>query len=288
MTAVPTEIIDLDGPRVAVERLGPAGGEPLVFLHGLGASSTHDLRPTTASPLLAGRERILIDLPGFGHSTAPEDWPATIEAHAAAVGVVLDRLGLAAIDLVGHSMGGSIAILFASHDPGRIRRLIVAEPLLDPAQGHLSAHIARQGEATFVRRGYAALLMATRRQAARGDLAARGVLPSFERADPAMLHRSAVSLVRERRPGFGELLAALPMPRAFIAGERSGIDAAPLNAAGIAVRVIPDAGHAMMHEQPEAFAVAIRDGITDGGHTSCGPSTAGASAWSGDGPHGGM
>lgn len=257
MNPVRPLMIDLGGPRIAVDRLGPEGREPILFLHGLGAASTHDLRPTAMHPLLAGRERVLLDLPGFGRSTAPAAWPATLEAHATIVIAVLDRLGLETVDLVGHSMGGDVSILVATAAPDRVHRLIVAEPLLDPSQAMLSAHIARQGEAAFVRRGYAALLMATRRQAARGDAAAAGALPSFALADPVMMHRSAVSLVRERRPGFAALLQALPMPCVFIAGERSSIDIASLTASGIEVHVIPDAGHAMMHEQLTPFVAAI-------------------------------
>jgi pimeloyl-ACP methyl ester carboxylesterase len=257
MSDTPIFHVEISELRVAVARLGRPGTEPLVFLHGLGASATHDLRPAAAHPRLAARERLLIDLPGFGHSSAPSDWPATIEAHAAVVTAVLDHLEIGSLDLVGHSMGGDIAILVAASAPKRVRRLIVAEPLLDPTQANLSAHIARQGEASYVRRGHRALLMATRRQAARGDAAAAGVLPSFEVADPALMHRSAVSLLRERRPGFGDLLAALPMTRTFIAGERSEIQLGNRGLSDIAVRLISNAGHSMMHEQLDAFVAAI-------------------------------
>jgi len=118
-------MIDLGGPRIAVDRLGPEGREPILFLHGLGAASTHDLRPTAMHPLLAGRERVLLDLPGFGRSTAPAAWPATLEAHATIVIAVLDRLGLETVDLVGHSMGGMVAQEAYARNPANIAGLVL-------------------------------------------------------------------------------------------------------------------------------------------------------------------
>ena len=256
MELVPVRVAGHD-VRIAVDRAGGGAGAPLVFLHGLGSSSTTGLRPIAEHPSLAGQPSLLIDLPGFGESPAPGAWPATIEAHAAAVVAVLDALHVDRAALVGHSMGGSVGIALAHRWPGRAGRLIVAEPLLDPGVGTLSAHIARQSEATFVRRGFAALRMATRRQAARDDVAAIGFLRTLERADPAVMHRSAVSLLAERRPSFREQLTTLAIPRVFIAGARSGIDATPLGSGGVTTVTIPGAGHSLMDENPDGFARAI-------------------------------
>jgi pimeloyl-ACP methyl ester carboxylesterase len=242
--------------RIAVDRAGGGAGVPLVFLHGLGSSTT-GLLPIAEHSSLAAHPHLLIDLPGFGESAAPDGWPATIEAQAAAVVAVLDALAVDRAALVGHSMGGSVAIALAHGCPGRAERLIVAEPLLDPGVGTLSTHIARQTEGEFVRRGFAALRMVTRRQAARGDIAAIGFLRTLEMADPAIMHRSAVSLLASRRPTFREQLTALDIPRVFIAGARSGIDATPLRAVGVATVLVPEAGHSMMDENPDGFARAI-------------------------------
>jgi pimeloyl-ACP methyl ester carboxylesterase len=253
---------DLD---IAVIRAG-ASGAPLVFLHGLGSSSTLGLRNIAAHPLLAGQPRVLIDMPGFGASSAPAAWDATIEAQADVAAAVMDHLGVTFASVIGHSMGGSVAIMLAGARRDLVRRLIVAEPLLAPEDGTLSAHIARQPEERFVARGFPALLMATRRQAARGDVASIGFLRTLEQADPTMMHRSAVSLLAPRDPSFQDRLRALTIPRTFIAGTRSAIDTASLSAAGIRISVIPDAGHSMMDENPERFARAIAAALVDRQH----------------------
>jgi len=245
--------------RIAVERHGEGLGAPLVFLHGLGSSSLVGLRHIADHPALAGHERVLIDLPGFGHSPAPATWFATIEDQAAVAAAVMEAMDLSPATIVGHSMGGSVAITLAARWPERVTRLIVAEPLLDPGEGTLSAHIARQTEAAFVARGFAALRMATRRQAARGETASIAFLRTLELADPAVMHRSAVSLLANRSPGFRDQFAALGIPRTFFAGARSGIDTTPLRNAGVDTVVIPDAGHSMMDEQPDAFARVVAE-----------------------------
>jgi len=61
-----------------------------------------------------------------------------------------------------------------------------------------------------------------------------------------------------------ELLIGLPLPRTFIHGDRGEMlrDPEGLEAAGVRVVEIADAGHSMMNDQPEAFARAIADALT--------------------------
>lgn len=95
----------------------PAPGTADVYLHGAAGSWT------TFLPLLArppARTRVLIDLPGWGESTKgsrPEQF--SIEAVAGAVAEVLDGLGYRRWNLVGHSMGGFLALHLAAAWPER-------------------------------------------------------------------------------------------------------------------------------------------------------------------------
>ena len=61
-----------------------------------------------------------------------------------------------------------------------------------------------------------------------------------------------------------ELLLELPIPRTFIRGDGGEElrDAERLEAAGLRVITIADAGHILMDDQPDAFARAIADGLT--------------------------
>lgn len=92
---------------VAYERHG--AGEPVVLLHGLGLDR-HSW--DSVVPLLAaGREVIVIDLPGFGQSPEwPESAPRNLESAASALGAIFAALGIERPHVVGHSLGGLIAL----------------------------------------------------------------------------------------------------------------------------------------------------------------------------------
>jgi lipase len=118
-----------------VHRFGPAGGRPLVALHGLTG--------------YGGRWRRFAEeqLPGFlvlapdlrGHGLSPTAPPWTLERHAEDVLAVLDRSGLDKAPVVGHSFGATVSVYLARLAPERVERLI----LLDPGMG-LPAHVAEK------------------------------------------------------------------------------------------------------------------------------------------------
>lgn len=252
--------LQLDDVSVAWSRVGQASPYPLLFLHGLGDSALMTFERIARHPALARREAILVDLPGFGHSTAPDDWSGTIEAHASAVLALIETLDLAPLTVVGHSMGASLAIIVATLQPQRIHGLVLAEPLLKREHSELARMIAKRHEAQFVERGYEMLLLATSRQAQRGDKAATAFLEPLQRAIPAILHRGAVSLLADRSPSFLEALGSLQMPRTLLVGERTDVDLSIVPADVPIVR-IPNAGHSMMSENPKGFAWAVAEGL---------------------------
>jgi pimeloyl-ACP methyl ester carboxylesterase len=99
----------------------PASAAATVYLHGAAGSWT------TFEPLLAKApdiDRVLVDLPGWGESTAgvrPEE--LSVETMGRAVGGILDSLGYRCWSLVGHSMGGFLALHLAARWPERVARV---------------------------------------------------------------------------------------------------------------------------------------------------------------------
>jgi pimeloyl-ACP methyl ester carboxylesterase len=92
-------------------------GEPLVLVHGLGASSRWWRRNTKA---LAEHFKVyLVDLPGFGLSGSP----CALAEIAQSLELWLDHAELDCVNLVGHSMGGYVSIHLAAMRPERVRRL---------------------------------------------------------------------------------------------------------------------------------------------------------------------
>jgi pimeloyl-ACP methyl ester carboxylesterase len=113
-------------------RLGPlstveAGeGQPIVLLHGLGATKASFL-PTIAA--LAPRHRVIaVDLPGFGDSAKP--FPASYDApfFSSWVESLLDELEIERAHVLGHSMGGRVAIEFGLRNPDRTQGLVLMTP----------------------------------------------------------------------------------------------------------------------------------------------------------------
>ena len=73
-------------------------------------------------PLLAGRRLILIDNRGCGQTKV--EGPIEIAEMADDCAALLDHLGLGAVDVVGHSLGGHIALDLAARHPAHVARLV--------------------------------------------------------------------------------------------------------------------------------------------------------------------
>ncbi len=107
--------------RLRVLELGSGDGVPIVFIHGFGA----DLNAWMFNqPALAERHRtIAFDLPGHGGSSKALQGPLDGASFAADLDRLLAALGVERVHLVGHSMGGAIALHFASWQRARVASL---------------------------------------------------------------------------------------------------------------------------------------------------------------------
>lgn len=105
------------------ERVGPDDGLPVVWLHGF-LGDRGNLRTTArAVSDLLERPAVLVDLRNHGDS--PHADPSTSAAMAEDVGALLGSLGTA--DVVGHSLGGRVAMHAALRFPTLVRRLVVVD-----------------------------------------------------------------------------------------------------------------------------------------------------------------
>lgn len=116
--------LEVDGHQVYVEQSGR--GEPVVLLHGFGAS-TYLWRKV--APKLAESHRVIaLDLNGFGYTERPKD-PSyyTREGQERTILGVLDRLGIERAHFMGHSYGGGITLFLAARHPERIRSIVLVD-----------------------------------------------------------------------------------------------------------------------------------------------------------------
>jgi pimeloyl-ACP methyl ester carboxylesterase len=119
------ETIKTKQGRVATMSAG--SGQPIVMLHGLGATKI-EFMPTLAALAPNGWRVVAIDLPGFGDSDKP--FPAAYDARFFAKWVVatLDKLGIDRAHVLGHSMGGRVALEVGMTAPDRTDRLVAMTP----------------------------------------------------------------------------------------------------------------------------------------------------------------
>src|SRR6185436_15009720 len=104
-------------------------GEPIVLIHGFGASRAITWKNTGWYQTLtrAGRRVLAVDCRGHGESEKPHDVPAYDEGVMAAdIVAVLEREGIAQADVMGYSMGGFLTIRLLHDVPQRVRRAVLA------------------------------------------------------------------------------------------------------------------------------------------------------------------
>ena len=106
------------------------GGVPVVFVHSLAGNIGH--WADALERCRSARRAIALDLRGHGSSARPADDAAfAIEALAGDVAAVADACGLERFMLVGHSLGGGVALACAGAHPERVERLLLLDPIGD-------------------------------------------------------------------------------------------------------------------------------------------------------------
>jgi pimeloyl-ACP methyl ester carboxylesterase len=150
---------DVVPANVKVEGEGP----PVLLIHGFAAAI--DWWDEIA-PALAKQHRVIrLDLIGHGGTAAPRDG-YSIERQAELAAAVLDKLGVDRVTVIGHSMGGEVAVALAARRPERINKLVLIDSpptaggnfsllmraYLTPGLGELLAHFETDA---MLRRGLA-------------------------------------------------------------------------------------------------------------------------------------
>lgn len=221
-------------------------GDHLVLIHGFGSDR---LSWAGTSPALMEVARVhALDLPGHGDSLAAHAGDGSAAALAQAVMAALDRHGLAAAHLLGHSLGGSIAMLMALAQPERVLSL----SLLAPAGlGHGIDHdfLARYPELSMPDEAAALLQRLVSKPLLINRFTIARVLDQLARPGARQALRAIARGVEAHESQLMDAasqIAAGAMPRLVIFGAIDTInppDAAALAGFGGRSLVIPGAGH---------------------------------------------
>ena len=225
-------IVDVDGVRIAYRREG--SGSAVVLLHAL-ASSSATWSSLTRDLVASGREVIALDLRGHGQSSWTGDY--LLDSVQRDVVGVLDALGIAGFDLVGHSLGAHVAALLVGLHPDRVRTLVLEDPPVPPRSG--PPRSPRRGLALFL-----AVQGLLRREFDRGMVSP--VLAQLRAPDPVWWDGLAAIKAPTLVIGGG--------PRSTIPGERLAAIAAEIPHAEL---ITIDAGHRIHSTRPEEFRDAV-------------------------------
>jgi pimeloyl-ACP methyl ester carboxylesterase len=276
VSALATEEIVLHGHRVRFHRAGD--GPLLVLLHGI--ASTSDTWAPVAGALAANHTVLAPDLLGHGASAKPRG-DYSLGAFASGVRDLVAALGHERATVVGHSLGGGIAMQFAYQFPERVERLVLigsgglgreVHPLLRAATLPGSELVLSLLGGAWLRTTGDALAATLSRLGLRAGEDLAGVatgLGSLGDADArgAFVHtaRAAIDAGGQRVSATDRLYLAERLPTLIVWGERDPIIPAAHGIAahraipGSRLEVFAGAGHFPHREEPARFVALLEE-----------------------------
>lgn len=249
--SVPGRIIRVDGRRVHVVERG--AGPPLLLVHGTGGT-TLDWEATVLDRFAARHRVIAVDLLGMGFSERDEAAYYGFGLWTEQLAGTLSALGVDRADVVGHSLGGAVSLVFAAQHPELVSRLVsvASGPWLPPFM--LLLMLPGSGEMWMGGSEYWPV-----RPDAKG--------PYVERMQRVYAiegtRRALLRLIRAQMldaSTYASAVSHISCPALFVHGADD--DIIPYRAAaslaslvpGSRIVAIPAAGHFVMNDQPERFA----------------------------------
>ena len=235
-------------------------GAATLLIHGFGEDG--NVFNQTIQHLPEQGTLLIPDLPGSGESEA---WPATepsLNDFALALNAILEKEGIEKCSVMGHSMGGYIALAFAEQFPEKMVALglLHSTAYADSAERiqkrrQAIEFIEREGAAAFLRISLPGLFAPAFRE--QGKAAIDSLLTSMKQVSGSTLIQYYRAMIQ--RPDSSKLLASAPYPIMFIIGKEDEIVKAAdtLQLADITanayIHVLDNVGHMSMLEAPEAF-----------------------------------
>ena len=235
-------------------------GAATLLIHGFGEDG--NVFNQTIQHLPEQGTLLIPDLPGSGESEA---WPATepsLNDFALALNAILEKEGIEKCSVMGHSMGGYIALAFAEQFPEKMVALglLHSTAYADSAERiqkrrQAIEFIEREGAAAFLRISLPGLFAPAFRE--QGKAAIDSLLTSMKQVSGSTLIQYYRAMIQ--RPDSSKLLASAPYPIMFIIGKEDEIVKAAdtLQLAYITanayIHVLDNVGHMSMLEAPEAF-----------------------------------
>jgi pimeloyl-ACP methyl ester carboxylesterase len=230
---------------------GPKDGQPLILLHGQWATAT--MWSSTIAKLSRDHRVYALDQIDDVGKSVPTHIPASRLDYAAWLVDVFDQLGLQQADIIGLSYGGFLAMNFALGHPERVKRLILLCPGI-PSFGPPTLRWAIHGMPMTL---FPSNL--TAKWLVRG-LSIRGYQPDDLEVQQLVAGAQHIRTRIPFRPAFSDSeFGKLKTPVLLLIGEREAmydarpaVDRARQLIPNIEAEIIPNAGHMLSTDQPEA------------------------------------
>jgi pimeloyl-ACP methyl ester carboxylesterase len=278
MTESSSQQIELHGHAVTYHRVGE--GPAVVLIHGI-TSSSRTWR--SVMPALAERYTVIApDLLGHGRSAKPRG-DYSLGAYASGIRDLLVALEVPRATIVGHSLGGGVAMQFAYQFPDRIERLVLVDSgglggevslMLRAATLPGAEYVIPVLASSPVRSAGAAVASVLSRVGLRASADVRGLAEGFESladadARRAFVHtaRSVIDPAGQRVDASDRLYLSEHIPSLIVWGERDrmipvqhGHDAHALMPHS-RLQTFPNAGHFPFNDDPARFVELLHDFI---------------------------
>ncbi len=261
-----THSLSLPQGRVAYWSDGE--GPAILHIHGWRGSKRYF---EDAPARVPGHRHIAIDLLGFGDSDKPARFGYAPADQARVARAAMRRLGVEHATVVGHSMGGAVALALYRLDPAFVERLVLVEPALNlglPPPFPVTLAQARSAGLAVSRMGKGDALAMARAIVARPDALDQRFIRD---AMKAPFHASAASLTRLAMDS-GALVAPAPdVPLLLLFGDPAfQVRAAyaehlASQLGGVTVHHVANTSHCPMIEDPDTFWGLVRDFVAGAG-----------------------
>lgn len=125
--AFPGRLVGVKSQTTFYLEAGPVDGQAVLFIHGFGGTARNFT--LNMGPLGAAGFRVIVpELWGMGRSAKPRG-RYSLDRWVDQLVDLLDQLGIQQTAVVGHSMGGAVAVRLARRHPERVTRLLLVAPL---------------------------------------------------------------------------------------------------------------------------------------------------------------
>ncbi|MFX0092816.1 MAG: alpha/beta fold hydrolase [Candidatus Hodarchaeota archaeon] len=228
----------------------------LLFIHGLGCAKENYL-PIFDHQFLTAYSMLLPDLIGHGESSKPANFSYSMDDQAKMLFKLLEALQIRGnIFILAHSMGGPIAISLAELLNDRVLGMVYAEGNIDEGDCSFSKYIAESfSREEWKKQGFNQTLKSLYDNPELKEYA-----QTFSKASPIALYESARDLYRvSKEESLLTRLVQLSVPVLGIFGEKNKgqYTSEEKLASKFPIHFIPEAGHGMMVENPQAFYEVI-------------------------------